>query len=56
MVVYSCAIDPKYAKTIVAFGVGDKVTILDTGLGIDSKIRISGIEYPLVNPNKIRLP
>ena len=53
MVVYSCALDPQYVKTIAAPTVGDKVTIVDTALGIDNLIRVSGIEYPLINPNKI---
>ena len=53
MIVYDCDIDPKYAKTIAPFGLGDKVTVEDTSLAINSKIRISGIEYPLVNTNKI---
>lgn len=53
MVVYSVALDPQYVKTIAAPKVGDKVTVVDTDLGINSLIRISGLEYPLVNPNKI---
>jgi len=51
MVVYSVEIDPKYAASI---SVGDKVTVVDTDLGINSLIRISGVEYPLVNPYQIK--
>jgi hypothetical protein len=55
MVVYSVDFDPKYAKTIyLSLNVGDKVTITDLDLGIDTLIRIAAIEYPLVNPYKIR--
>lgn len=53
-VVYSVEIDPRYAKTIDAFTVGDKVTIKDTDLGIDNLIRISGIEIPLVTPYNVK--
>jgi len=53
-VVYDVDIDPKYAKDIDSFGVGDRVTIVDTDLGIDSLIRISAVEYPLVQPYKIK--
>jgi hypothetical protein len=53
-VVYSIDIDPRYAKEIAAFTVGDKVTIVDTDLGINNLIRISAIEFPLVQPYKIK--
>lgn len=53
-VVYTLDIDPKYAKTIAAFSVGDKVTVTDTQLGVDALIRISGVEFPLVNKYKIK--
>lgn len=53
MVVYDCEIDPKYAKTLSKIDVGYKVKIIDNDLGINEKIRIAGIEYPLVNPFKI---
>jgi hypothetical protein len=33
---------------------GDRVTIVDTDLGINSLIRVSGIEFPLVNPYRIK--
>jgi len=54
-VVYNIDIDPKHASGIgLDLSVGDRVTIVDTDLGIDSLIRISGIEFPLVNPYKIK--
>lgn len=51
-VVYLIDIDPRYAMSIDAFSVGDKVTIKDTDLAIDNLIRISEIEFPLVEPYK----
>ncbi len=55
MVVYSVDIDPKYAASIsLSLDVGDKVRVVDTALGINSLIRISGIEFPLTNPNQIK--
>jgi hypothetical protein len=54
-VVYNIDIDPHYASGMgISLAVGDKVTIVDSDLGINSLIRISGIEYPLVNPYKIK--
>lgn len=53
-VVYSIDIDPRYAKEIDPFTIGDKVTIVDTDLGINHLIRISAIEIPLVTPYKIK--
>jgi hypothetical protein len=54
-VVYNIDIDPHYASGMgISLKAGDKVTIVDTDLGINSLIRISGIEYPLVNPYKIK--
>ncbi len=55
MVVYNVDIDPKYAASVsLDIDVGDKVTVVDTALSINSLIRISGIEFPLVNPNQIK--
>lgn len=54
-VVYNIDIDPKHASGIsLDLSVGDQVTIVDTDLDINSLIRISGIEFPLVNPYKIK--
>jgi len=54
-VVYSLDIDPHYAKiNSIILDVGDKVTIVDADLGINNLIRVSGLEFPLVNPFKIK--
>ena len=54
-VVYGIDIDPHYASGIgLVLNVGDRVTVVDSDLGIDSLIRISGIEFPLVNPYRIK--
>jgi len=55
-VVYTADIDPKYIKdNSITVNCGDRVTVIDAGLGINSLIRISGIEWPLVDPNRIKL-
>jgi hypothetical protein len=55
MVVYTIDIDPKYAKTNqVTLKAGDRVTIIDTALGINNMIRIAAVEYPLTNTYKIK--
>jgi hypothetical protein len=55
MVVYSVEIDPKYARTNeISLKAGDRVTVVDTDLGINSLIRIASIEYPLSNVYKIK--
>ena len=55
MVVYSVDIDPKYARTnSISLKAGDRVTIVDSALGIDNLIRISSVEYPLSNVYKIK--
>jgi uncharacterized protein (TIGR02145 family) len=52
---YSVEIDPKYAKSIsLVLNTGDRVTVIDSAMGINSLIRVSGLEYPLVNPYKIK--
>jgi hypothetical protein len=54
-VVYSVEIDPKYAASIsLDLNAGDRVTIIDSALGINSMIRVSAVEFPLVNPNQIK--
>ena len=54
-VVYTCDFDPKYAASIaLSLDAGDKVTIVDSDLGINTLIRVSGIEFPLVNPYQIK--
>lgn len=53
--VYTVDLDPKYVSDeSVTLDAGDKVTIVDTDLGIDALIRVAGIEFPLVNPGKIK--
>lgn len=55
MVVYTIDIDPKYAKTNeVVLKAGDRVTVVDTQLGINNLIRIASVEYPLTNTYKIK--
>ena len=55
MVVYSVEIDPKYAKAnAMTLHAGDRVTVVDTQLGVDSLIRISEITYPLTNIYKVK--
>lgn len=55
MVVYTLDFDPKQARTTgLVLDAGDKVTIIDSDLGVNTLIRVSGIEYPLVNPNQIK--
>lgn len=54
-VIYSIDIDPKYAKSItLSLDAGDKITIVDSAMSINSLIRVSAIEFPLVNPYKIK--
>jgi hypothetical protein len=55
MVVYSVELDPKHAKDIaLVLDAGDRVTVTDADLGVNALIRVSGVEYPLVNPFKIK--
>jgi hypothetical protein len=55
MVVYSVEIDPKFARTNeISLSAGDRVTVVDTDLGINALIRIASIEYPLSNVYKIK--
>lgn len=54
-VTYELDIDPKFIKTnSISLKVGYLINIYDSALGIDSTIRVMDIEFPLVNPNKIR--
>jgi len=55
MVVYAIEIDPKYASSITLdLDAGDKVTVVDTALGINSLIRVNSIEFPLVDSYQIK--
>jgi hypothetical protein len=54
--IYTLDIDPKDAKlNNISLKAGDRVTIIDTALSIDKLIRISSIEYPLVDPYRIKV-
>ena len=55
MVVYTVEIDPKWAKTNeLVLSAGDRVTVVDSALGVNNLIRIAAIEYPLTNTYKIK--
>jgi len=55
-VLYTLEIDPKDAKlNNISLKAGNRVTIIDSALSINKLIRISSIEYPLVNPYKIKV-
>lgn len=55
MVVYQCDFDQKYAKSqALELDAGDKVTVVDTDLGVNAVIRVAAVEFPLVNPYKIK--
>ena len=54
--IYTLDIDPKDAKlNNISLNAGDRVTVVDSALSIDKLMRISSIEYPLVNPYKIKV-
>lgn len=54
-VVYTIEIDPKYAKlNSIHLAAGDRVTIVDSALGVNSLIRISAIEYPMTDLYSIK--
>lgn len=51
---YSLTLSELYAKRNgISLGVGDKITITDPDLNIDTKIRVSAISYPLYRPYNI---
>ncbi|WP_286755517.1 phage tail protein [Roseivirga sp. UBA838] len=53
-VTYDLTIDPLYVKqNEIVLEPGDRVTVVDAGLGINSLIRINVIEFPIVFPEKI---
>ena len=55
MVVYTIDIDPKFARlNAIHLKAGDRVTVVDSALGINNLIRISAIEYPLTDPYSIK--
>lgn len=40
-------------KKAISFNAGDKITIVDDSLGVNAKIRVSAISYPLIDPFQI---
>ncbi len=55
-VVYSLDIDPKYTRdNAISLDVGDQITLVDADLTINSLIRITSIEFPIVNRYKMKL-
>lgn len=53
-VTYGLSIDEKFMRTNgVEIGLGMKVSVKDTPLGLEDSIRIFSIAYPLVNPKEI---
>lgn len=50
---YRVEIDEKYMRENgFTLKSGDRVTLVDKALGIDDKIRVTSVSFPLVNPNK----
>ncbi|MGN6352814.1 MAG: phage tail protein [Parafilimonas sp.] len=48
---YTLSIDEKFARqNNIEINVGDEINIFDNDLGIDQKIRVAEISYPIVNP------
>ncbi len=53
-VLYTLSIDEKYVRERgIELKVADLVRVLDTGLGINSKIRVSEVSYPIINPDMV---
>src|SRR5690606_9916668 len=53
-VAYHLDIDEKYMRDSgMELVVGNTITVLDELLGVDEKIRVYSVSYPLVNPQKI---
>lgn len=53
-VLYSLELDPLYARDNgIMLNIGDKVRIIDTGLGIDDMIRVTKTVYPINFPEQI---
>lgn len=54
-VAYDLDIDEKFIRDNgVTLNVGDSVNLIDTQLGVDSELRVTGLSYPLVNPAAIK--
>ncbi|MBB6327123.1 hypothetical protein FHS59_002751 [Algoriphagus iocasae] len=53
-VLYRLDIDEKYVRdTGIEVGIGNTVQVIDASLGIDDRIRVVSVSYPLVNPSKV---
>lgn len=53
-VTYALQVDERYIrKNNINIAVGDKITVVDDDLGVNSMIRVSAISFPLVNPAAI---
>lgn len=53
-VAYQLDIDEKYMRDSgMELGVGNTITVIDELLGVDEKIRVYSVSYPLVNPENI---
>lgn len=53
-VTYQLDIDPLYVlQNSVSVKPGDRITVVDAGLGINSLIRINAVEYPLAEPSSL---
>lgn len=53
-VTYELSIDEKYIQdNNIELQVGNRVTIVDAALAVNTKIRVHKITYPLVKPNRI---
>lgn len=53
-VIYNLSIDEKYVRERgIDLRVADLVRVMDEGLGINSKIRVAQVSYPLVNEDKV---
>jgi hypothetical protein len=51
---YTLEVDEKFVRVNgVELASGQRVRVVDTGLGLDEMIRIFSVSYPLVNPSKV---
>ena len=53
-VVYRLELDEKFIRqNAIEINAGDRITVKDTDLGIDTLIRVAAVSFPIVNPAKI---
>lgn len=51
---YDLSIDEKFMRDNgIILNTGDRVNIRDESMGIDAMIRVTGVEFPICNPDKI---